>query len=402
MNKLLTIQLKNYLFILLIKTSLTLNIYKSNWENTFNSFNFSEFSKSNYNKINIISEEILNNLENSYKFSIINKKIKKESNLNITFYNTNESIILINTEQNNFDKPKLLNINNNNDNNIYKLNDYFQNKIIINFPYYYNNNNNNNNNKLIFPTCIPVNLILKLTNNGIKNIKINNIQTDIYKIYINLNNIKINTIINNNNLKEFITYNKKIKYSLELSKSTSIDFYLVLFPDVIGKEKGNIYFDCIIENKKYVIIQPIIFEAINNKYNINPIYIFNDEINKKIKYPFKIFNNYDSEIFIEKVNSYQQNIKIKFSDEFSINNVINNNKKLSEKILPKIIKILPNEEKIIFTLNFLIKERRAKEYYFIFYQFLLKFKKKHTKFSQKFLILETFKILIKMNIAQFL
>ena len=392
MNKLLTIQLKNYLFILLIKTSLTLNIYKSNWENTFNSFNFSEFSKSNYNKINIISEEILNNLENSYKFSIINKKIKKESNLNITFYNSNESIILINTEKNNFDKPKLLNININNDNNIYKLNDYFQNKIIINFPYYYNNNNNNNNSKLIFPTCIPVNLILKLTNNGIKNIKINNIQTDIYKIYINLNNIKINTIINNNNLKEFITFNKKIKYPLELTKTTSIDFNIVLFPDVIGIEKGNIYFDCVIEGKKYVLIQPIIFEAINNKYNINPIYIFNDEINKKIEYPFKIFNGYDNEIFIEKVNFYPQNIKIKFSEEFSINNVINNNKNLTEKILPKIIKILPNEEKIIFTLNFLIKERGAKEYFLfkihtnkdnIFLPIFIKIQKKSYKIFPK-------------------
>ena len=395
MNKPLTLQLKIFLFILIIKTSFTLNIYKSNWENTFNSFNFSEFSKSNFNKINIISDEILNNLENSYKFSVINKKIKKESNLNITFYNTNESIILINSEQNNFDKPKLINNYNNNENNINKLNDYFQNKIIIKFPYNYNNINNNinnNNKKLILPTCIPVNLVLKLINNDKKYIKINNIQTDIYKIYINLNNIKINTIINNNNLKEFITFNKKIKYPLELTKTTSIDFNIVLFPDVIGIEKGNIYFDCVIEGKKYVLIQPIIFEAINNKYNINPIYIFNDEINKKIEYPFKIFNGYDNEIFIEKVNFYPQNIKIKFSEEFSINNVINNNKNLTEKILPKIIKILPNEEKIIFTLNFLIKERGAKEYFLfkihtnkdnIFLPIFIKIQKKSYKIFPK-------------------
>lgn len=192
------------------------------------------------------------------------------------------------------------------------------------------------------PLCIPTMTLLHVNNTMTENLILRSIKSDLYQVTI----FYFRPGKDSNQ-----SYNQKNVYPKTLQPGEVMVFQLIILPDMTGSIKGNIYLEF---NDNKVVIYPLVINAVENIYHVNPIYSHNWLGSKLLQTPISIHNPHSKTLIVKEViNSFS-----------SINLVWPNGQPVSSNhtsISSSMLEIPPKTTKNLMMINF-YKEVPGVEY----------------------------------------
>jgi hypothetical protein len=192
------------------------------------------------------------------------------------------------------------------------------------------------------PLCIPTMTLLNLKNTMNENLILRSIKSDLYQVTI----FYFRPGKDSNQ-----SYNQKNVYPKTLQPGEVMIFQLIILPDMTGSIKGNIYLEF---NDNKVVVYPLVINAVENIYRVNPIYSPNWLGSKLLQTPISIHNPHSKTLIVKEViNSFS-----------SINLVWPNGQPVSSNhtsISSSMLEIPPKTTKNLMMINF-YKEVPGVEY----------------------------------------